>query len=120
MKQAYRKAFRNSLLTLKRRLGTEVSGLEQQVLRGTGGDASGSLSNFPVHPADLGTDNFEAELSLSLLERENEVLSQVNEALERMDEGTYGQCENCDRDIGRERLQAIPYARFCVECASTQ
>jgi RNA polymerase-binding protein DksA len=94
-----------------------MSSLEQEALRGTGGEPSGSLSNVPLHPADLGTDTYQEELSLGLLENEDRILTEINEALVRLEQGTYGRCENCGQNIPRERLEAVPYARYCITCA---
>jgi RNA polymerase-binding transcription factor DksA len=82
-----------------------------------GGEASGSLSNAPLHMADMGTDNFEQEMSFSLLENEQQTLEEVNDALDRIKAGSFGLCEDCQKPIPRPRLQALPYARFCVDCA---
>jgi DnaK suppressor protein len=71
----------------------------------------------PVHPADLGTDNFEEELSLGLLENEAQLLTEVNDALDRIERGTFGRCEECGQEIPRQRLEVVPYARYCLRDA---
>lgn len=109
--------FRQQLLGLGSRLKGDVSTLENESFRETGGGASGNLSKVPMHMADLGTDSFEQELSLSLLENEEQTLEAVAAALERIDKGTFGKCESCGRDIGSERLQAIPFTALCIDCA---
>jgi DnaK suppressor protein len=68
----------------------------------------------PVHPADLGTDNYEEEVTLGLLENEDPLLAEVNDALDRIEQGTFGRCEECRQEIPRERLEALPYARYCL------
>lgn len=110
-------AFRQRLLALKKRLGGDLSELEEEALHAVGGEKSGGLSNVPVHPADLGTDNFEEELALDLLENEEKILDEVNDALARIGQGTLGRCENCGQEISRARLKALPYARYCIRCA---
>ena len=109
--------FRRTLLALKKRLGGVLSELEEEALRPVGGEAAGGLSNVPVHLADLGTENFEEELTLELVENEEQILTEVNDALARIEQGTSGRCENCHRDIPWERLKAVPYARYCIRCA---
>src|SRR5262245_45432412 len=109
--------FRQQLFDLGRRLKGNVSDLSKEAFRTTGGEASGNLSNVPIHPADLATDNFEQEVSLSLLENEQRQLEEVAAALERINRGTYGVCESCSRAISRGRLQAVPYTRLCIDCA---
>jgi RNA polymerase-binding protein DksA len=109
--------YRAVLLALRRRLTGDVSHLADEALRARGGEASGSLSNAPLHPADLGTDNYEQEFTFSLLENQERTLEEIGEALNRMERGTYGRCEECGGEIPRARLQALPYARHCVACA---
>ena len=102
---------------LARRLKGAVADVGSAAFRKTGGEASGSLSNAPLHPADLGSDNFEQETSLSLLQNEEQLLDEIAAALERIKHGTFGQCEECKGAIPKARLQAVPYARYCVDCA---
>ena len=109
--------FRRRLLALKKRLGGDLSELEEEALRPVGGEAAGGLSDVPVHPADLGTENFEQELSLGLIGKEEQLHGEVNDALKRIEQGTFGICQNCHQGIPRERLEALPYARYCVRCA---
>jgi RNA polymerase-binding protein DksA len=109
--------FRNALVSLRKRLSGDVSHLTDEALRARGGEASGSLSNAPLHPADLGTDNYEQELSMSLLQNQEQTLEEIADALERIKNGSFGRCEECGVEIPRARLQALPYARHCVACA---
>lgn len=111
------KSYRQRLLALKKRHGGVLSQLEEEALRPVGGEASGGLSDVPVHPADLGTDNYDEEVTLGLLENEDQILAEVIEALERIERGTFGRCEECQQEISRERLDALPYARYCLRCA---
>ena len=109
--------YRQALLALARRITGDVSDLSGEALRRMGGEASGNLSNTPLHLADLGTDNYEQEVTLSLLENEDQTLEAIRAAMERIEKGTFGSCERCHKEISRERLKAIPYASLCVECA---
>ena len=117
MTEAEIKSFRRRLLALKKRLGGELSELEEEALRAVGGEAGGGLSDVPLHMGDLGTVNYEQEVTLGLLENEEQVLEEVNDALARIEQGTFGRCENCGQEISRERLKALPYARYCIRCA---
>lgn len=117
MRTAQKETYRQGLIRLQRRLNGDVSHLQDEALRKTGGEASGNLSNTPIHMADLGTDNFEQEFTLSLLQNEEQVLEEISAALERLKRGTFGRCEECQDDIPKVRLNALPYARYCVECA---
>ena len=73
------------------------------------------LSSYDQHPADQGTETFEQEKALSLVEQHQEELADVEAAFERLEQGTYGKCEACGNKISEERLEARPAARFCVE-----
>jgi DnaK suppressor protein len=117
MSKAELASYRQTLLSLRRRLTGDVSHLADEALRAHGGEASGSLSNAPLHLADLGTDNFEQEFTLSLLQNQEQALEEITLALDRIDRGTYGKCEECQAAIPRARLQALPYTRYCVACA---
>ncbi len=109
--------YRQRLLRIKRRMGGDLSTLENEALRHVGGEASGNLSNVPVHPADLGTDNYEEEFTLGLMERQSDLLQDVLDALERIKEGTFGRCEECGEEIPKERLNVVPYTRYCLRDA---
>ena len=78
-------------------------------------DSTGELSSLDQHQADLGSETFEREKDLSILEQVEAELADVEHALRRLDDGTYGICEACGRPIEDARLEALPAARFCVE-----
>jgi DnaK suppressor protein len=109
--------YRQRLLALLRRLDRDRSQLKAEALQGTGGETSGGLSDVPVHPADLGSDAYEEELTLGLLENEEQLIEEINVALARIDQGSYGRCEACRRPIPRARLNVLPSTRLCVACA---
>jgi len=77
---------------------------------------SGDVSRLPMHMADVGSDVFEHDLNLNLVESEVEELQLIEEALEKIAKGTFGMCEMCRRAIPSPRLKAIPYARLCIAC----
>jgi RNA polymerase-binding transcription factor DksA len=111
-------AHRQSLLALRDRLTGDVSHLANEALRKSDGEAAGNLSHMPIHMADLGTDNFEQENTLSLLANEEQILAEITAALDRIENGTFGQCEECHGHIlPKARLKELPYTRYCVECA---
>lgn len=110
-------SYRQRLLALKKRLGGDLKELEEEALRPAGGEAAGGLSDVPIHPADVSAENYEEEVTVGLLENEDLLLTEVNDALNRIDRGTYGRCENCGQPIAKERLDALPYARYCLRCA---
>ncbi len=79
-------------------------------------DATQELSVVDNHPADIASENFERAKDISLHEKNLMVLNKVEEALEKIALGKYGYCENCGQAIPEERLDAVPYTEFCVEC----
>jgi DnaK suppressor protein len=108
--------YRHRLLKLGERLEGDVSEMRDAALRNTGGEASGGLSNAPLHLADLATDNFPKEVDVGVLQNEQQVLSAIGDALDRLDVGTYGHCKRCGHEIPEARLQSVPYAKRCVTC----
>jgi DnaK suppressor protein len=109
--------YRKRLLAMNRRLSGDVSELVEEIQRPIVGEAAGNLSDVPVHPADVSAENYEEEVALDLIGGEAQILAEVNDALARIENGTYGRCENCHRPIPKERLEAVPYARYCIRCA---
>src|SRR6516165_9305130 len=108
---------RKQLQKLSVRLGGDISALEDQARTPTGGQAVGSLSNAPMHLGDMGTEVYLQEMNATLLENEEYLRGEVLAALDRIDRGTYGSCENCGQKIIEERLELLPYARYCTPCA---
>jgi len=106
--------YKEALLLRKRTLQGDVKGLENEAMKK--GSDGGDLSTLPMHLADLGTDSFEQEMSLGLMETESGELHQVQEALERLVDGSFGLCETCRKKVPKERLKAIPWTRLCVGC----
>jgi DnaK suppressor protein len=107
---------RDTLLLLRARLLGDMSQMEDHALNK---DHSRTTS-MPTSMAELGSDNSQQELTLDLLGNEKEVLEQVEAALGRLEDGSYGRCEACGLGIPRARLDAIPYAALCAKCASRQ
>jgi len=101
--------FRKLLLDRRRRILGTVQGMEEEALKASDQDFSVD------HMADHGSDNFEQDFTLSLVESERRELFEVDRALQRIEQGTYGVCEGTGEPIPRPRLEAIPYARYSVE-----
>lgn len=78
-------------------------------------DTGEELSSFDQHPGDVGTETFELERNVSLLEQVENELEEIEAAFGRLERGEYGRCQACGRPIGDERLEAMPAARFCIE-----
>jgi DnaK suppressor protein len=109
--------FKEMLLEKRKSLVGDMNGMESEALRLNRQDAGGDLSLMPDHPANIATDNFEQEFTLGLLESERTLLNEINEALERIDGGTFGICLGTGQPIGKARLKARPWAKFCIEYA---
>jgi DnaK suppressor protein len=109
--------FQALLLQKRREILGNVSEIEGEALRKSRLDASGDLSSMPIHMADLGTDNFEQEFSLELMDSERRLLVEIEDALHRIETGTYGICEGTGKPISKARLEAQPWARYSVEYA---
>jgi|SRR5581483_2996463 len=109
--------FRQRLLDVRMRLDREVNELRDEALQGAGGEASGGLSNVPLHLGDLASHAAEQEVALGLVTREEHLREEIELALMRLEQGTYGRCEQCHKEIPHARLEALPYARLCVACA---
>jgi len=112
-----RTKLKTKLQGLASRIKGDVATSSAEALRAQGGEASGSLSNTPLHLADLATDLYDQELSLSVLETKSQTLAEVTEALARVDQKNFGYCERCNKEIAPKRLEAVPYARYCIQCA---
>jgi len=113
-----RQTIRRRLEALKSRLRPEVSAITEQTLAPAGGQAASELSNVPFHLGDTGTEEYLHDLNATLLENQEYLTNEVQAALRRLDEGTFGKCESCGRTIAEARLEAIPYTRHCIKCAS--
>ena len=111
--------YKRLLVELRDHLIDGVSFLANENLKRSSRDASGELSGYSLHMADAGTDTFDREFALSLVSNEQEALYEIEESLKRLEENTYGICEMCDKLIRKERLEAVPFARFCIQCQSS-
>lgn len=107
---------KQKLLQLRDAVVDSMAGVAQGTLRSR---AEGSeASAFGMHQADAGSDAYDRDFALSLLSQEQDALYEIDEALKRIEIGTYGKCEMSGKAIPRARLEAIPFARFTVECQS--
>ena len=118
MKKTEMKVYKERLLALRARLRGDVSAMANSALNKTRTDGCGDLSSMPIHMADMGTDAYEQEFTLSLMQSEEGTLGEIEGALERIEEGDYGSCVECSGRIPKMRLKAIPYTPYCVKCAS--
>ena len=105
---------RTALLLKRAEILGDVISMEDEALRR---DTNNS-SHMPIHLADIGSDNYQMEHTLNLVGSERRLLSEINDALSRIDKGVYGKCQGDGHLIPKARLKAIPWARFCINCAA--
>ncbi|MBM2835485.1 MAG: dksA [Candidatus Brocadiaceae bacterium] len=108
--------FKKLLLSLRERLVGKVDFMQGETLKKSRQDASGDLSNVPIHMADVGTDNYERDIMIELIQNGEEGVRNIDTALEKIEEGAFGVCELCAKKINKERLKAVPYAKLCIDC----
>ena len=106
IKPEWQKFYKN-LLDLRERLLHQMSGLAKE--------SAEEMSSYSLHMADSGTDNFDRDFALSLLSSDQDAIYEIEEALKRIEKGTYGVCELTGKSIPKARLDAIPWTRFTVE-----
>jgi DnaK suppressor protein len=107
--------FRLLLLELQRRLRGDVTMMSAEAL---GSEADSGDNRAPIHPAEVGTHSFEQEFTLNRLSNDGERLEQIEAALDRIESGVYGECEECGGRIPKARLEVLPDTPYCVKCAS--
>ena len=79
-------------------------------------DDISELSSYDNHPGDLGSETFEAEKNFSFRNNDKYIIGEIDDAIKKIDEGNYGMCESCNKEVGQERLDIVPYTRFCIKC----
>ena len=104
-------AYKDQLIALRTRIRGDVSTMTDGAV-----EAARNLAPAPLHMADVGTDNFEREQTLSFIQSDNAILLLIEEALARIKTGTYGTCEDCGCTIPKARLNVLPYTASCVTC----
>jgi RNA polymerase-binding transcription factor DksA len=119
MKKSEMIVFKEKLHIIRSRLRGDVTKMAEVALRKSGIEGNDSNA-MPIHMAELGSDNFEQEFTLGLMEADEGTLGSIDSALERIQDGSYGKCIQCDGAISKARLNAIPYTPVCIKCAEIQ
>jgi DnaK suppressor protein len=114
------KEYRGLLIKQKELIVGEIQHITKDTLNKSPKDASGDISGYTYHIADLATDSYDREFSLGLASNEREVLYQINDALKRIEEGSFGKCLECGKSITKKRLKDIPHTKFCIKCQKIQ
>lgn len=112
--------YKKLLLKKKEEILEAVKHIEQDTLSRSQRDASGDLSGYTLHMADIATDSYDREFSLGLASNAQDILYQIDEALKRVKEKRFGSCLLCEKPIPKKRLTALPYAGMCVPCQSKE
>jgi len=108
--------FRKIVLRKKEMLVDDLNHISEDTLKKSQKEASGDISGYTYHMADVATDNYDREFSLGLASNERKTLYELEDALKRIEDGDFGFCDQCKSPISKLRLKAVPSARLCVKC----
>ena len=103
--------FKKTLTELKKKIEGNIDGLNETSL-----DQGSNLSHYPDDPSYIANDEFEKPMAFNIMNVDQSILEQVDDALNKIQNGTYGICERCGKKISIERLEAKPWAKYCVKC----
>ena len=112
------KKYKALLIAERQKIGGDLSYIAQNTLNKSQRESSGDLSGYAYHMADQASDDYERDFSLGRASDEQNHLYKIDEALKRVEEGTYGSCLQCNKPIAKKRLSALPYTELCIECQS--
>ncbi len=110
------KDFRKIVLKRKAEIIDDIQHISDDTLKKSQKEASGDISGYTYHMADVATDNYDREFSLSLASSERQSLYELEDALKRIEDGSFGICNGCKGHISKIRLKAVPSARLCIKC----
>lgn len=110
------KDFKKIVLKKKEEILDDLKHISDDTLRKSQKEASGDISGYTYHMADVATDNYDREFSLGLASNERKSLYELDDALKRIEDGTFGICDDCKGMITKIRLKAVPSARLCIKC----
>lgn len=108
--------FKKIISKRKEEVSQEIKHISDDTLKKSQKEASGDISGYTYHMADVATDNYDREFSLGLASNDRQVLYELDDAMKRIEDGSFGVCEDCDSIISRVRLKAVPHARLCIKC----
>ncbi len=108
--------FRKLILKMKEKIIDEIKHISEDTLKKSQKDAAGDISGYTYHMADVASDSYDREFSLGLASNERQSLYELDDAIKKIEEGTFGICEECKSLITKTRLKVVPFARLCVKC----
>lgn len=112
--------YKQLLIERREQILSGIKHITDDNLKKTPRDSSGDISGYPYHMADMASDAYNQELSLNLASSEREIVLSIEDALKRVEEKTFGDCLVCGKPIAKQRLEAVPYAKNCIECQKKQ
>lgn len=110
------KFFKEVVLKRKEEILEGIEHVSEDTMKKSQRDAAGDISAYTFHMADVATDTYDREFSLGLGSSEREMLYEINEALKKIEDGSYGACEDCQKLITKTRLKAVPHTMLCLKC----
>ncbi|HWR83434.1 MAG TPA: TraR/DksA C4-type zinc finger protein [Candidatus Deferrimicrobium sp.] len=114
------KKFEKLLLEKKKALLEEMAATLKDRVSTTIRESTGDISSYSYHMADQGTDAMERELAFMFASKSGRLVYHIDEAMKRIQDGTYGKCQKCGKQISAARLEAVPHARLCIDCKSAE
>jgi len=108
--------YKEKLLNLKDDVLNQIKDISEDTLMKSQKEMSGDISGYSIHIADAASNSYERDFNIGLVSNERRIVMNINEALKRIEDRSYGICAGCAKAIAKTRLNAIPYARYCTKC----
>lgn len=108
--------YKEKLFNFKDDVLTQIRDISKDTLMKSQKEMSGDISGYGIHLADVATDNYERDFNLGLVSNERIIVLDIDAALKRIEDKTYGICDTCKKSIAKNRLNAIPHAKYCRKC----
>ena len=120
MRKTELQKYKKLLLQKREEMLKDMGNVKEAHMSSTMRDATGDLSSYSYHMADQGTDAMEREMAIHRASKSGRLVYHIDEALRRIEEGTFGKCAKCGKNISTARLTAVPHARMCIECKESE
>lgn len=111
--------YKKLLIKVREAVSGDINHIAKESLKSQK-ESSGDLSGYSFHMADMASDSYDRELSLNIASEEQEFLYEIDDALKRIKDGKFGLCVSCNKKIPQKRLNAVPYAKYCIHCKSKE
>ncbi|MCK4917292.1 MAG: TraR/DksA C4-type zinc finger protein [Candidatus Omnitrophica bacterium] len=108
--------YEEKLFNLRDDISNQMRQITNDNLMKSQKEMSGDISGYGQHMADVASDSYERDFNLGLVSSEREIILSIDDALKRISNKTYGLCQQCEKPISKNRLEAIPYAEYCIKC----